>query len=73
MKTPLQELIDRLDYLIELSNDMLYEFGLRAAKNEAKSMLEKEKEVIIMAYETGDKYKTETPGECYYNKIFNTK
>ncbi len=73
MKTPMQELINRLDYLIELSNDTLYEFGLKAAKKEAEQMLEKEKEVIIMAYETGDKYKTEIPGENYYNETFKTK
>ena len=38
-----------------------------------EEMIEKEKEVIIMAYETGDKYKTEIPGANYYNETFNTK
>ena len=47
MKTPIQELIDRLDYLIDLSNETMYEFGLKVAKKEAESMLEKEKEVIM--------------------------
>jgi hypothetical protein len=47
MKTPIQELIDRLDYLIDLSNETMYEFGLKVAKKEAESMLEKEKEMIM--------------------------
>jgi len=47
MKTAMQELIDRLDYLIDLSNETMYEFGLKVAKKEAESMLEKEKEMIM--------------------------
>jgi hypothetical protein len=46
MKTAMQELIDRLDYLIGLSNETMYEFGLKVAKKEAESMLEKEKEQL---------------------------
>jgi hypothetical protein len=46
MKTAMQELIDRLDYLIDLSNETMYEFGLKVAKKEAESMLEKEKEQL---------------------------
>jgi hypothetical protein len=46
MKTAMQELIDRLDYLIGLSSETMYEFGLKVAKKEAKSMLEKEKEQL---------------------------
>ena len=42
----MQELIDRLDYLIGLSNETMYEFGLKVAKKEAKSMLEKEQEQL---------------------------
>jgi len=35
-------------------------------------VLEMEKEQIIMAYETGDKYKFEIPGEQYYNQTYNS-
>ena len=46
MKTPIQELIDTLDYLIELSEGTLYEYGLKTAKKQAESLLEKEEEMI---------------------------
>lgn len=36
--------------------------------NEAKEI---EKQQIIDAYETGDKYKLEVPGKQYYNEQFN--
>jgi hypothetical protein len=55
MKTAMQELIDRLDYLIGLSSETMYEFGLKVAKKEAKSMLEKEKEQMVdFAFKYGD-------------------
>ena len=55
MKTAMQELIDRLDYLIGLSNETMYEFGLKVAKKEAESMLEKEKEQMVdFAFKYGD-------------------
>ena len=31
---------------------------------------EMERQQIIMAYETGDKYKFEIPGEQYYNQTY---
>jgi len=34
--------------------------------------LEMEKQQIIMAYETGDKYKFEIPGEQYYNETYKS-
>jgi hypothetical protein len=34
---------------------------------------EMEKEQIIMAYETGDKYKFEIPGEQYYNEFYKSE
>ena len=34
---------------------------------------EMEKQQIIDAYETGDKYKTEISGEKYYNEQFKNK
>jgi hypothetical protein len=68
MKTPMQELIEEYQRLREDGdNDM------RTVIYLAEEMLEKEKEVIVNAYETGDKYKTEIPGEQYYNETFNTK
>ena len=55
MKTAMQELIDRLDCLIDLSNETMYEFGLKVAKKEAESMLEKEKEQMVdFAFKYGD-------------------
>jgi hypothetical protein len=68
-------LIDRLDYLIDLSNETMYEFGLKVAKKEAESMLEKEKEMIFKAY--GNGYEAGFTSEyCvpeqYYNETFNT-
>jgi hypothetical protein len=38
-----------------------------------KQALKMEKEQIIMAYETGDKYKFEIPGEQYYNETYKSK
>jgi alanine dehydrogenase len=55
MKTAMQELIDRLDYLIGLSSETMYEFGLKVAKKQAESMLEKEKEQMVdFAFKYGD-------------------
>jgi hypothetical protein len=34
---------------------------------------EMERQQIIMAYETGDKYKFEIPGEQYYTQTYKTK
>jgi hypothetical protein len=36
--------------------------------NQAKEM---EKQQVIDAYETGDKYKLEVPGKQYYKETFN--
>jgi hypothetical protein len=38
-----------------------------------KQAKEMEKQQIIDAYETGDKYKTEISGEQYYNEQFKNK
>jgi hypothetical protein len=75
MKTAMQELIDRLDYLIGLSSETMYEFGLKVAKKEAKSMLEKEKEQIMDAYDEGwsDGFDDKDLNSEYYNETFNTK
>jgi hypothetical protein len=55
MKTAMQELIDRLDYLIGLSNETMYEFGLKFTKKEAESMLEKEKQQMCQFANAWDK------------------
>ena len=70
-KTPIQELIDKWkqEKGSYIPNAPIFQEFI----NDAKEMLEKEKEVIITAYETGDKYKTEISGENYYNETFNTK
>jgi hypothetical protein len=57
MKTPMQELIDKLEYLQRTNPNKLFieqgiHHGLKAAIKEAKSMLEMEKEQMIdFAYE----------------------
>ena len=48
-----------------------YGFDLSLHKFEIKQAKEMEKQQIIDAYETGDKYKTEIPGQQYYNETFN--
>lgn len=48
------------------SEELRAKYKERIAK--AKEM---EKQQIIDAYETGDKYKTEILGEQYYNETFN--
>jgi hypothetical protein len=79
MKTPMQELIDRLDYLIGLSNETMYEFGLKVAKKEAESMLEKEKQQIMDAWVDGDnsdclsEQDSSDFAERYYNITFNNE
>ena len=44
MKTPIQELIERLEYLIGLAEGTMYEIGLKSAKEQAEAMLEKEED-----------------------------
>ena len=77
MKTPMQEMlewvratlpIDDLQILMDLDTSRLIE-------EKIKSMLEKEKEVIIDAYmEGGDWESLPQPRfDNYYNQTFNTK
>jgi hypothetical protein len=80
MKTPMQELIERLECLIGLSEGTKYEKGLKYAKEQAESMLEKEENVMC---EFTANYTTlwEFQPLCgeiqsiqqYYNETFNTK
>jgi hypothetical protein len=79
MKTPVQELIDKLEYLQRTNPNKLFieqgiHHGLEAAIKEAKSMLEKEKNMIEDVYVVG--YSDGDNGfyfnDDYYNKTFNT-
>ena len=76
MKTPMQELINKLDYLIGLSEGTLEEFGLKTAKKQAESMLEKEKEVMqdfATDYERECRINLERSIEKCWDETFNTK
>ena len=76
MKTPMQELIEELKELQETQ----FPYTLHDAIEFAECMLDKEKEVIMDAYEAGSH--TEWDGDPnwmlvekreYYNETFNTK
>jgi len=84
MKTPMQELIDKLEYLQRTNPNKLFieqgiHHGLEAAIKEAKSMLEKEKEQIIDANIAGmefipvDPNRYQEDAEEYYNITFNNE
>ena len=83
MKTPMQELILQLEeeyreYTSHKGNDDWYTsvaYGIETSIRHAKSMLEKEKEVIMDAYmEGGDWESLPQPRfDNYYNQTFNTK
>ena len=74
MKTPMQELIDRLEHLVGLAEGTLYEAGLKSAKSQAESMLEKEKGVMCEIYDDAiarfDPKYFGGEGEDYYNQTF---
>ena len=73
MKTPMQELIERLEYLIGLAEGTMYEIGLKSAKEQAESILEKEKEVMC---EFADDYQRncfQKSADDYFKETFNTK
>jgi hypothetical protein len=62
-----------VEFLEKELNQLLVLFSTKweqvnTAIEQAKEM---EKQQIIDAYETGDKYKTEIPGQQYYNETFN--
>jgi len=64
--------------LNDMSNEIIRNYCQEAVKLTIESiikriddeLLEMEKQQIIEAYETGDKYKLEVPGEQYYNETF---
>jgi hypothetical protein len=79
MKTPMQELIDKLEYLQRTNPNKLFieqgiHHGLEAAIKEAKSMLEKEKEQIMDAYDAGwsDGVHSIDLNDEYYYETFDT-
>jgi hypothetical protein len=59
---------------VEWLEEKLIEAGLQFTKGEAleiEQAKEIEKQQVIDAYETGDKYKFEVTGEQYYKETFN--
>ena len=79
MKTPMQELIDKLYELSEMHASDMYKAGMRDAAIIAEMMLEKEKEVIMDAFISGDdsdclqEQEAKMFAQVYYNETFNTK
>jgi hypothetical protein len=79
MKTPIQELIDKLYELSEMHASDMYKAGMRDAAIIAEMMLEKEKEVIMDAFISGDdsdclqEQEAKMFAQVYYNETFNTK
>lgn len=81
-KSAMQELRNKLQIVIdEIEEDFLdgtlnqYGIGYKEAmvsvvKDIDAQMLTKEKQQIIDAYEKGDKYKFEIPGEDYYTQTY---
>ena len=71
MKTPMQELIDRIKQLkYSEINEQAWD-AYDAVMDLAESLLEKEKEQIIDAYEVS--HISMMTAEQYYNETFNTK
>jgi hypothetical protein len=72
MKTPLQELIDEMTYMLTEGERSIY-----ALREKARKLLEKEKEVIMDAWMDDrfplDKDWLKQCAEKYYNETFNTK
>jgi hypothetical protein len=75
MKTPMQEMIEWLDKMSRNASSIGMGTGdLELAMMHAKSMLEKEKDVIENAYWDGGQEVPTVVSRCeeYYNKTFNT-
>ena len=73
MKTAMQELIEFIDFSIKHCHDSerIRIHQLVVIKERAKECLEKEKEQIINAWKSGNKYLPyENPNE-YYNQTYN--
>ena len=74
MKTPMQELIEIIKKRQEDDEAMPFMYNDRIIKL-AESMLEKEKEAIMNAYDIGwsDGNKDQDLNDLYYFETFNTK
>jgi len=57
-----------VEWLEQKAKEFAIDLNLLHYFEQAKEM---EKQNIIDAYEKGDKYKLEVPGEQYYNETFN--
>jgi len=72
MKTPIQELIDEMTYMLTEGERSIY-----ALREKARKLLEKEKEQIIDAWMDDrfplDKDWVKQCAEQYYNETFNNK
>jgi len=78
MKTPMQELMDefakKADSLPDTLDANVAYLVFQECYDMAKSMLEKEKAVIMDAYSSGEHQQGfEGEAEQYYNETFNTK
>ena len=76
MKTPIQELIVKLEDLRDSipDEDAMYRGGVINAIRLAEGMLEKEREVIENAYWKGlEQWDSEDSAEDYYNETFKNK
>ena len=81
MKTPMQELIDILinerNQFIKMNpNQPIMDVGVKifdVAISNAESLLDKEKEAIMDAYNYGQQIPPFDYAERYYNETFNTK
>jgi len=76
MKTPIEQLIVKLEDLRDLigDDDTMYRGGVVNAIRLAEGMLEKEKNVITNAYWEGCcPWNSEDNAEDYYNRTFKNK
>ena len=79
MKTPIQELIEKIKFARKMCDDPSMEMDiyhtLDVLTSEAEAMLEKEKEVIMNAYTAGESDGTHEMNSAlnYFNQTFNTK
>ena len=81
MKTAIQELIEQIDFKTEMHVDTKVLLVLANLKSKALNLLEKEKEQIINAYDSGYKAcdldealeinKTMFSGDRYYSITYN--
>jgi hypothetical protein len=60
-----------IEWLQEQLSKILIDNQIQQTKHLFEQAKEMGKQQIIDAYETGDKYKLEVPGEQYYKETFN--